>query len=173
MKKKNKKNNFFKTLKPILIFSFFINVILLCYVYYLKENHHTYIFTGKDDYLSITSGVIGLNYDINLLEGNGILYINKDDFKIKEINIGYYIIEDERLKSINTYHEKFSDVRSLKETIESITSFNITEPSKKNNLFKNINENNIEHNLYIVMEAKKENNETIVSKINLDVSKIN
>lgn len=175
MKKKKKKmiHNFIHSLKPILIFSFIINIILLSYVYYLKNAHHTYLFTGYDEYLSMDSGVINLNYDINLLEGNGIEYIGEEDYKIKEIKIGYYVMEDEKLLEITSYYEKFTEFVSLKETIESINTFNISEVADKGEMFKNINKDNIESSLYIIMEATTEDSETIVSKLLLDVSKVN
>lgn len=170
-KMKKKKNNFFNTLKPILIFSFIINVILLSYVYYLKTNHHAYIFTGKDKYLNIDSGVINLNYDINLLSGNNIEYIG-NDINIKEIKIGYYILENETLKEIITHYETFEKSTSLKETINAITSFNVSETAKKSKLFSSINTNNIENNLFVIMEATDIEGKEIVSKISLDVSKV-
>ena len=172
-KKKKQKLDFFNSLKPILIFSFIINLILIGYIYYLKTNHHTYLFTGHDEYLNITSGVINLNYDINLLEGNGITYINEKDYKIKEIKIGYYVMQEDKLKEVTTHYEKFTDPVSLKETVEGITSFNISEVAKKSKLFNHVNTSNIESNFYIVMEAKTIDNNSIVSKLLLDVSKIN
>lgn len=168
---KKKKSNFFNTLKPIIIFSFIINIVLLSYIYYLKNNHHAYFFAGKDEYLNVDGGVINLNYDINLLSGNNIEYIG-DDINIKKIKIGYYILEDESLKEIITHYETFEKSTSLKETINSITSFNVSEVAKNSKLFSKINGKNIENNLYVVMEVTDEEGKEIVSKISLDVSKL-
>lgn len=171
-KNQKKKNNFFNTLKPILIFSFIINIILLCYVYYLKTTNHLYVFAGDNEYMNVESGVLSLNYDINLLAGNSIEYIAEEDINIKEIKIGYYILEDENLNEIISYYSLFEESESLKKVINDITSLNVSESNQAKQMFKKINSKNIENNLYLVMEIKTEKNEKIVSKLQLDVSKI-
>lgn len=171
-KNQKKKNNFFNTLKPILIFSFIINIILLCYVYYLKTTNHLYVFAGDNEYLNVESGVVSLNYDINLLAGNSIEYIAEDDIQIKEIKIGYYILEEENLNEIISYYSLFEESVSLKTTIKDITNLNISESTQTKEMFKKINPKTIENNLYLVMEIKNEKSEKIVSKLQLDVSKI-
>jgi len=178
MKKKTKKklakvNDFFKTLKPILIFSFIINVILLGYIYYLKVNNHIYFFSGTNEYVSIDSGTLSMNYDLNYLMGNNIQYIAEKDLKTKEIKLGYYVMEDDgKLKNIITHYEKFDEVISLKETLENITSLNVSESAKEKQIFNKINSKNLETKLYFMMEIKLKDGETLVSKLQLDVSKI-
>ncbi len=178
MKKKKKQNqvnkfkDFMKTLKPILIFSMIINIILLSYVYYLKTSHHLYLLNGTDQYLDLNTGTISLNYDINVLGGNGIRYINETDYKITEIKIGYYLMKNDKLEKIIAYEDTFKKEVSLKETIENITSFNITENANHSDIFKNLDKDILENNLYLVMEAKT-SDKTISSKILLDVITIN
>lgn len=172
MKKMKEKNNFFKTLKPILIFSFLINIILLIFIFHLKSSHHLYLFAGDDEYLNIKSGVISLNYNYNFLEGNGITYIGEKDLNIKEIKIGYYILKDENLHEIISHYELFEKTTSLKDTIESITNLNVSEATKNDKMFKNVSNEDIENNLYVIMEIKTEDGEEIISKIDLDISKI-
>ena len=175
--KKTKKNNikfneFFKTLKPILILSIIINIILLSYTYYLKNNNHVYLFSGYNEYLKIDSGSLSTSYDINYLIGNNIEYINSSDVKIKEIKVGYYIMNDNNLEEIISYYEKFEKNVSLKETINNLTTLNVSESSQTNEIFKIDNFNDVENNLYLMMEIKNQKGETIVSKLHLDVSKI-
>lgn len=172
-KNKNKFKEFMHTLKPILIFSFIINLILLSYIYYLTNTQHTYIFAGTDDYLNIKSGVINMNYKLNLLEGNKIEYIYKDDYKIKELRIGYYVKKDDNLKEIISYNEEYEDSVSLKETINNLNTLNAWENGKSNNLFNKEIKKNIETNLYIILEAKTKDNENIVDQLQLEVSKLN
>jgi len=177
MKKKTKKklakvNEFFKTLKPILIFSFLINLVLLSFIYYLKVNNHIYFFSGNNEYISIDSGTLSMNYDVNYLMGNNIQYIAEKDLKIKEIKLGYYVMEDDNLKNIITHYEKFDELKSLKETLKNLTSLNVSESADEKQIFNKIDGKNLETKLYFVMEIKLENSETLVSKLQLDVSKI-
>lgn len=173
-KKKNKENirEFFQTLKPILIFSFIINLILIGYIYYLKVSSHIYLFSGSNEYLSIDSGALSLNYDVNYLVGNNIEYINEEDLKIKELKIGYYVLDNEKLEEITFYYETFEESESLKNVIHNITGLNVSESAKENIIFKNTNVKDLETKLYLVMEAKLDNGETLASKLQLDVSKI-
>lgn len=170
-KKKKKKNNFFHTLKPILIFSFIINIILLGYIYYIKSTHHIYFFSGKNEYVSIDSGNLSMNYDINYLMGNNIEYVGEEDIKIKEIKVGYYIMEDDKLNEIIKHYEKFDETASLNDTLKNIDDLNVSESASNDKIF-NINSKDLESKMYFVMELKLENNEKIVSKLQLDVSKV-
>lgn len=175
---KKKKNNrekiieFFKTLKPILIFSFIINIILLSYIYYLKTCSHIYLFSGSNEYVRVDSGTLSFQHDVNYLMGNNIEYTNKKDIKIKEIKIGYYVLENESLEEIITYYEKFDESVSLEKTLESLVGLNVSESRKDSIIFKKSNYKDLETKLYLVMEIKDENSEKIVSKLQLDVSKI-
>ena len=169
-KMKKKIKEFFNTLKPILIFSFIINVVLLGYVYYLKNITHVYLFSGRDEYLQIDSGSLSTSYDINYLIGNNIDFIGKN-FKVKEIKIGYYIMNGEKLNEIITYYEVFEESTNIKDVIDNLTVFNVTETEKENNIFKNVKKD-LEFNLYLVMEVKKENGDPLLTKLQLDVSKL-
>lgn len=172
VKKKKKKNNFFHTLQPILIFSFIVNIILLGYIYYLKSTHHIYFFSGKNEYVSIDTGNLSMNYDINYLMGNNIEYVGEEDIKIKEIKVGYYIMEDDKLNEIIKHYEKFDEATSLSDTLKSINDLNVSESAREDKIFKNINGKDLETKIYFVMEIKKEDNESIVSKLPLDIAKV-
>lgn len=173
-KKKNKEKikAFFCTLKPILIFSFLINLVLIGYIYYLKLNSHVYVFSGENEYLSVDSGTISLNYDVNYLMGNNIKFIHEEDLKVKEIKVGYYIMDNEKLKEITFYYEKLEESASLKSLMNNITGLNVSENAKENVIFKNTKVKDLETKLYLVMEVKLDNGETLASKLQLDVSKI-
>ena len=172
-KKNNKKiKEFFQTLKPILIFSFLINLVLIGYVYYLKSNSNIYVFSGSNEYLSVDSGTLSLNYDINYLMGNNIKYIHDDDFMVKEIKVGYYLMENDKLEEITFYYEKLEESVSMKRLIENITGLNVSESANEKVIFKNTKVNDLETKLYLVLEAKLDNGETLASKLQLDVSKL-
>ena len=168
---KKKVNEFFKTLKPILIFSFIINLILLGYIYFIKNSSHIYLFSGSNEYLNIKSGSMSLNYDINYLMGNNITFNGEKDLKIKEIKIGYYVTNAENLIEIITHYETFEESESLKKVLDNITNLNVSENSKDNKIFKN-NIKDVENNLYLIMEIKTDASEKIISKLQLDVSKL-
>jgi len=104
--------------------------------------------------------------------GNNIQYIAEKDLKIKEIKLGYYVMEDDNLKNIITHYEKFDELKSLKETLKNLTSLNVSESADEKQIFNKIDGKNLETKLYFVMEIKLENSETLVSKLQLDVSKI-
>lgn len=169
---KNKVKEFFNTLKPILIFSFIINIILLSYIYYLKTSSHIYLFSGSNEYISVGSGTISFDADVNYLMGNNIEYVNEKDIKIKEIKIGYYVLENDSLEEINTYYEKFDESVSAKETVNNIVGLNVSESRKDSLVFKKTDYKDLETKLYLVLEMKDDKGEKIVSKLQLDVSKI-
>ena len=169
---KNKVKEFFNTLKPILILSFIINLILLAYIYYLKTSSHIYLFSGSNEYISIDSGTISFDMEVNYLMGNNIEYVNDKDIKIKEIKVGYYVLENENLEEITTYYEKFDESVSAKETINNIVGLNVSESSKDSIVFKKTDYEALETKLYLVLEMKDDQGEKIISKLQLDVSKI-
>lgn len=172
-KRSNKKiKEFFNSLKPILFFSFIINIILLSFIYYLKTSSHIYLFSGSNEYIRIDSGTLSFDSEVNYLMGNNIEYINEKDNKIKEIKIGYYVMNNEELEEIITYYEKFENDVSLKETLKNLVGLNVSESTKDNIIFKRNNYKDLESKLYIVMEIKLKNSEKILSKLKLDVSKI-
>ena len=170
-KNKNKFKEFMHTLKPILIFSFIINLILIGYIYYLKNVHHTYLFTGSDDYLSLKSGVASISYDVNLFEGNGLEYIYEKDYEVIDLKIGYYVMNNDKLEEIVTYHEEYEEAVSLKNSINDLNTFNAWDNANK--IFNNVIKDNIETNLYVILEAKTKDKEDIVDKLKLEVSKLN
>ena len=60
----------------------------------------------------------------------------------------------------------------LSDIIANFTSFNITENNKSAKYFTKQNKKLLNHDLYLVLEAKTTKNETILSKVKLNVSKI-
>ncbi len=169
---KNKIKNMLNSYKVIIYISFIINIILILFSYYLVSSNKIYTFGGKDEYIEVTDGFIALNNDINVFSGNNIKYINDTDYEIIEYKIGYYVMDNNKLVSIITTSLNFDNPIKLSELINNFNSFNLAEKNNNSQYFNNYKKKLIEDNLYIVLEAKTNNDKTILSKIKLNVSKI-
>ena len=176
--KKKKKINFKQKLKDILnsyktiiYISFLINIILLIFTYHTVSSYKVYTFSGSDDYIRVSDGIISFSTDINLLNGNNIEYINGVDFDIKEYEIGYYVMDDTKLVEIINNKLELDESVKLSELINNFTSFNIVEKNSKPNYFKSYKKELIDDGLYLVLKAKKIDGEDIFCKVKLNISK--
>ena len=178
MKKKKKTNlkekliSILKSYKTIIYISFIINIILLIFAYYTVSSNKIYTFSGSDEYIRVSDGIITFNTDINLINGNNIEYINGVDYDIKSYKIGYYVMDDTKLVEIISNTLELEETVKLSELINNFTSFNITEKNSKPNYFTSYKKELIKDGLYLVLEAKTDNQETVFSKVKLNVSKI-
>lgn len=176
MKKKNLKNkliSILKSYKTIIYISFLINIILIVFAYYTMSSNKIYSFSGSDDYLRVKDGIILFNTDINLFNGNNIEYIHGEDYEIKSYKIGYYVMDETKLvEIISTDNIKFDTEVKLKEIINNFTSFNLTEKNSASNYFTPYKKQLINDGLYLIMEAKTKDGKEILSKVNLNISKI-
>jgi len=180
MNKKRKRSNnvkdkflkILKSYKTIIYFSFIINIILLIFAYHIMSSNKIYTFSGSDEYIRIKDGIIALNTDINLINGNNIEYINGVDYNIKSYKIGYYVMDDTKLVEIISNNIELETVIKLSELINNFTSFNIVEKNNNPNYFTSYKKELIKDGLYLVLEAKTEDSQNIFSKVKLNVSKI-
>ena len=178
MKKKKKTNlkekiiNILKSYKTIIYISFIINIILLIFAYYTVSSNKIYTFSGSDEYIRVSDGIITFNTDINLINGNNIEYINGVDYDIKSYKIGYYVMDDTKLVEIISNTLELEETVKLSELINNFTSFNIAEKNSKPNYFTSYKKDLIKDGLYLVLEAKTDTQETIFSKVKLNVTKI-
>lgn len=178
MKKKKKTNlkekliSILKSYKTIIYISFIINIILLIFAYYTVSSNKIYTFSGTDEYIRVSDGIITFNTDINLINGNNIEYINGVDYDIKSYKIGYYVMDDTKLVEIISNTLELEETVKLSELINNFTSFNIAEKNSKPNYFTSYKKELIKDGLYLVLEAKTDNQETVFSKVKLNVSKI-
>lgn len=178
MKKKKKTNlkekliSILKSYKTIIYISFIINIILLIFAYYTVSSNKIYTFSGSDEYIRVSDGIITFNTDINLINGNNIEYINGVDYDIKSYKIGYYVMDDTKLVEIISNTLELEETVKLSELINNFTSFNIAEKNSKPNYFTSYKKELIKDGLYLVLEAKTDNQETVFSKVKLNVSKI-
>ena len=169
LKKLKEKINSYKI---IIWISFLINIILLIFSYYVINSNKIYSFSGNDDYLKVNDGLIVLNTDINILNGNNIEYVNTTDYDVKEFKIGYYVMDNNKLVNIISTNLDIDESIKLSDAIKNFISFNIAEKNNNKYYFTNYKKKLIKDGLYLIMEAKSVDNEEIVSKVNLNVSKI-
>ena len=169
---KQKLLDILKSYKTIIYISFIINIILLVFAYHVMSSNKIYSFSGSDDYLRVKDGLIVLNNDINLLNGNNIEYIYGEDYEIKSYKIGYYVMDESKLvEIISTTMELDTEIK-ISEIINNFTAFNLTEKNNAQNYFTSYKKELINDGIYLVMEAKTKDGINIFSKVNLNVSKI-
>lgn len=178
MKKKKKTNikekliNILKSYKTIIYISLIINIILILFTYYTISSNKIYTFSGSDDYIRVSDGIITLNTDINVLNGNNIKYIYGVDYNIKKYKIGYYVMDNSKLVEIISNTIQLEESVKLSELINNFTSFNIYEKNNKPNYFTSYKKELLNNGLYLVLEAKTDDGEDVFSKVKLNVSKI-
>ena len=169
---KEKINNILKSYKTIIYISFFINIILLIFCYYIISSNKIYSFSGKSEKIKISDGLIILNTDINLINGSSIKYISNEDYEIKEYKVGYYSMDENKLVEIVSTSESLETPIKLSEIINNFISLNVTEKNSSDIYFTNYKKRLIDKDLYFVIEAKTANNDTIFDKVKLNMTKI-
>ena len=168
---KDKINKIFNSYKIIIIALILFIIFLLIYNNKLTSTYKTYIFLGSSDYVDINSGVISLNYNMNLFQGSNIEYKEKDK-NIVSYDIGYYILSGEEYLPLATKAGEDEEGLSLKAIITGIDNFRIIEPANGNYYFTKEKIEGIENNLYFIIKAKDNKNNEIKDVIKLKVTKI-
>ncbi|MDD2409305.1 MAG: hypothetical protein PHD03_01110 [Bacilli bacterium] len=178
-KKKKKKNklkkkviNFLKSYKAIILALIIIVIVLLTFCNHLMKSSKTYMFSGKSDYVTILNGVINLNYDVKLLEGSDIEYINEQDYVVTEYKIGYYVDKDNTLLPLAIKSGEDEIGLSLKVILSEISAYNIAEPYHNSTYFTKEKIKSLENGLYFIIEAKTADGKEILDKIELSLSKV-
>lgn len=168
---KNKINKIFNSYKIIIIALILFIIFLLIYNNRLTSTYKTYIFSGSSDYVEINSGVISLNYNMNLFQGSNIKYKEKDK-TIVSYDIGYYVLNGEEYLPLATKAGEDEEGLSLKAIITGIDNFRVIEPANGNYYFTKEKIEGIENNLYFIIKAKDNKNNEIKDVIKLKVTKI-
>ncbi|MBQ3020989.1 MAG: hypothetical protein IJD92_02040 [Bacilli bacterium] len=158
--------------KTIIFISLIINIILLILLNNTITNNKIYTFSGENEYIKVNDGLIVLNSDINLLNGNNIKYVNKEDYNIKSYKLGYYVMDNNKLVELISTNFEFENEMLLSETINNFTSFNIFEKNSTSTYFTKYKKNLIDDGIYLVLEAKTTDGNTVFCKVNLTISKI-
>ncbi|MDD2504745.1 MAG: hypothetical protein PHF21_00555 [Bacilli bacterium] len=136
------------------------------------KSSKTYMFNGKSDYVTILNGVISLNYDVNLIQGSDIEYVNQEDKEVLEYKIGYYVLKENTLIPLVTKTGTDETGLSLKGIINEMSAYNIAEPYHNKRFFTKEIKESLEDGLYFMIEASTTDNEEIVDKIELSLSKV-
>lgn len=168
---KDKINKIFNSYKIIIIALILFIIFLLIYNNKLTSTYKTYIFSGNSDYVDINSGVISLNYNMNLFQGSNIEYKEKDK-TIVSYDIGYYVLNGEEYLPLATKAGEDEEGLSLKAIITGIDNFRVIEPANGNYYFTKEKIEGIENNLYFIIKAKDNKNNEIKDVIKLKVTKI-
>ena len=168
---KDKINKIFNSYKIIIIALILFIIFLLIYNNKLTSTYQTYIFSGSSNYVEINSGVISLNYNMNLFQGSNIEYKEKDK-NIVSYDIGYYILSGEEYLPLATKAGEDKEGLSLKAIITGIDNFRVIEPANGNYYFTKEKIEGIENNLYFIIKAKDNKNNEIKDVIKLKVTNI-
>lgn len=170
MKKFLKK--FLSSYQPILIVLIILVVVLIIYMQGILSKHKTYLFYAADDYVSVYNGVINLDYDMNVFVGSNNKYMLKDDVKVKSYKIGYYVKVNDTYKELIIAEDSDDDGFSLKNIIESTTSFNFTSLWDNEKFLTKEKIKALDNGLYFIIEAKTVKDETIYNKTDITLSKV-
>ena len=173
--KKKKKFDLKKILssyKTIIYISFLINVILIVFTYYTISNNKIYSFNNSDEYIEVKDGLIALNTDINLLNGNNISYKYNEDYDIVSFKIGYYVMDNEKLVEIISNNIKLESDIKLSVLFNNISSFNVFEKNSSKNYFTPYKRKLLDDGLYLVFEAKTKDGNSIMRRVKMNLSKI-
>ena len=170
MKKFLKK--FMSSYQPILIVLIILVVVLIIYMQGILSKHKTYLFYASDDYVSVYNGVINLDYDMNVFVGSNNKYMLKDDVKVKSYKIGYYVKVNDTYKELIIAEDSDDDGFSLKNIIESTTSFNFTSLWDNEKFLTKEKIKALDNGLYFIIEAKTVKDETMYNKTDNTLSKV-
>ena len=153
MLKKLKK--FFSSMFPLLILAFSTSIIAIVYAVIVRSSTAGYSFYSYNEYVSISSGVVMFTTHSNLFEGNNITYYAKDDIKVVEYKMGYYIVINKKYLPIIETSAKLTSEKSLKEIVNNIEGFDFIEPSRGNDIkITNKYRSLINSSLYFVLKYK-------------------
>lgn len=168
---KNKIKNILNSYKVIIVVLILLCIFLLFYLNKITSSYKTYIFEGSSDYIDINSGVINLNYNMNLFQGSNIQYKEKDNVVVS-YDIGYYVLDGDEYLPLSTKAGEDSEGLSLKSIITGVDNFRVIEPAKGNYYFTKDKINKISSDLYFIIKAKDSKNNEIKDVIKLKVTKI-
>ena len=172
MKKNKKLKKFFNSYKPLIFASIIINIILLLVLYFNNRNNTIYTFSGSGDYVEVNDGLIVLNNDINIINGNNLKYIKDEDYEVSTFKIGYYVMDEKKLVELISNTVEIDESISFNDIIDRFTTLNLVEKDKDNNYFTQYKKKLIKDGLYLVIEAKTVDNEIILDRVAMNVSKI-
>ena len=109
---------------------------------------------------------------MNVFVGSNNKYMLKDDVKVKSYKIGYYVKVNDTYKELIIAEDSDDDGFSLKNIIESTTSFNFTSLWDNEKFLTKEKIKALDNGLYFIIEAKTVKDETIYNKTDITLSKV-
>ena len=164
--------NIFKSKNSIIIISFLINIVLLIFLNNSFRSNKIYSFNGSGDYIKVIDGLVTLNNDVNIINGNNIIYTSNIDYDIKYYKIGYYVMNENKLTEIISNKVELNETIKLSDAVNKFTNLNIVEKDMDDTYFTNNKKRLIDKGLYLILEAKTEDGNEIFDKIQVNMSKI-
>ena len=98
----------------------------------------------------------------------------KDDFKVYEIEVGYYIKNGNKFTELLTQKDTFDTAESFSKVLEFYSSYNYIESNNRTKKFTNEVKSNFSKNLFFIIRVKKDKGgslENIYQK-NIEMKKI-
>ena len=166
---KKKLLNIINSYKVIIIVLMLLCVFLLMYLNKITSANKIYLFEGSSDYVEVKSGVVSLNYNMNLFQGSNIKFKEKDK-TVVSYDIGYYVLVNDEYLPLATKAGEDDEGLSLKELITGTDNYKIIEPANGNYFFTKDKINNLDSNLFFIIKATDNKNNEIKDAIKLKVS---
>ena len=161
---KKKLLNIINSYKVIIIVLILLCVFLLIYLNKITSANKIYLFEGSSDYVEVKSGVVSLNYNINLFQGSNIEFKEKDK-TVVSYDIGYYVLVNDEYLPLATKAGEDDEGLSLKELITGTDNYKIIEPANGNYFFTKDKINNLDSNLFFIIKATDNKNNEIKDAI--------
>ena len=144
---KKKLLNIINSYKVIIIVLMLLCVFLLMYLNKITSTNKIYLFEGSSDYVEVKSGVVSLNYNMNLFQGSNIEFKEKDK-TVVSYDIGYYVLVNDEYLPLATKAGEDDEGLSLKELITGTDNYKIIEPANGNYFFTKDKINNLDTSYY-------------------------
>lgn len=159
-----------KTLITFLTILLLISIII---IYRLGTSSKIYISSLNDDDVSISTIHAFINNDMHMFYSTPASY-KKDDFKVYEIEVGYYIKNGNKFTELLTQKDTFDTAESFSKVLEFYSSYNYIESNNRTKKFTNEVKSNFSKNLFFIIRVKKDKGgslDTIYQK-NIEMKKI-
>ena len=169
----NKVKEFFNSPKIIIVTLIVLLAISVLVIYKLSTSSKIYISSVNNDDVSISTIHAFINNDMHMFYSTPASY-KKDDFKVYEIEVGYYIKNGNKFTELLTQKDTFDTAESFSKVLEFYSSYNYIESNNRTKKFTNEVKSNFSKNLFFIIRVKKDKGgslENIYQK-NIEMKKI-
>ena len=169
----NKVKEFFNSPKIIIVTLIVLLAISVLVIYKLSTSSKIYISSVNNNDVSISTIHAFINNDMHMFYSTPASY-KKDDFKVYEIEVGYYIKNGNKFTELLTQKDTFDTAESFSKVLEFYSSYNYIESNNRTKKFTNEVKSNFSKNLFFIIRVKKDKGgslENIYQK-NIEMKKI-